>query len=73
MLGKLIVWDRDRAQAARRMRRALDELHIEGVATTRGFLAKVLDSPEWQTGQIHTRLLEEELLPRLKGATRSVS
>ena len=70
MLGKVIVWDRDRAQATRRMRRALDELHVEGVATTRGFLAQVFESPEWQTGRIHTRLLEEELVPRLKGARR---
>jgi acetyl-CoA carboxylase biotin carboxylase subunit len=67
MLGKVIVWDQDRAQATRRMHRALDELSIEGVATTRAFLARVLESPEWQTGRIHTRLLEEELLPRLKG------
>jgi acetyl-CoA carboxylase, biotin carboxylase subunit len=70
MLGKVIVWDRDRPQATRRMRRALDELHVEGVATTRGFLAQVLETPEWQTGRIHTRLLEEELLPRLKGPRR---
>jgi acetyl-CoA carboxylase biotin carboxylase subunit len=68
MLGKLIVWDRDRDQATSRMRRALGELHVDGVSTTAGLLAFVLESPEWQAGDLHTRLLEEDLLPRFKAA-----
>ena len=70
MLGKLIVWDRDRDQATSRMRRALGELHVDGVSTTAGLLAFVLESPEWQAGDLHTRLLEEDLLPRFKAARR---
>ncbi len=66
MLCKLIVWDRDRARASIRMRRALDELGIDGVPTTRGVLSRIIDSPEWQAGDLHTRLLEDQLLPRFK-------
>ncbi len=73
MLCKLIVWDRDRAHASVRMHRALGELHIDGVATTRGVLSKIIESPEWQAGRLHTRLLEEELLPRFKAAARGGS
>jgi biotin carboxylase len=48
------------------MLRALGELRIEGVRTTREFLARVVAAPEWRAGRIHTRLLEDELLPRLR-------
>ena len=33
MIAKLIVWDRDRAAATRRMLRALGEYEIEGLKT----------------------------------------
>jgi acetyl-CoA carboxylase biotin carboxylase subunit len=69
MLCKVIVWDRDREHASARMLRALGELRIDGVRTTRDFLARLLDTPEWRSGRIHTRALEEELLPRLRTAT----
>jgi len=68
LLGKLIVWDRDRPQATARMRRALAELVVEGVRTTRDLLSRILEAPEWRAGRLHTRLLEEELLPRFKAA-----
>ncbi len=69
MLSKVIVWDRDRDHATARMLRALGELGINGVRTTKDFLARILDSPEWRAGHVHTRVLEEELLPRLRVAT----
>ncbi len=54
--------------ATARMLRALGELEIAGVRTTKDFLARILDSPEWRAGDVHTRALEEELLPRLRVA-----
>jgi len=68
MLCKVIVWDRDRDHATARMLRALGELEIAGVRTTKDFLARILESPEWRAGDVHTRALEEELLPRLRVA-----
>jgi len=67
MLGKVIVWDHDRPHAIARMLRALGELRVEGVRTTRDVLLKVIDSPEFRAGRLHTRLLEDVLVPRLKG------
>jgi acetyl-CoA carboxylase biotin carboxylase subunit len=66
MLCKLTVWDRDRDAATARMLRALGELRIEGVRTTRDLLARILVEPEWRAGQLHTRLLEDALLKRIK-------
>jgi acetyl-CoA carboxylase biotin carboxylase subunit len=68
MLCKLSVWDRDREAATARMLRALHELRIEGVRTTRDLLARVLAEAEWGAGQLHTRLLEDTLLPRFKAS-----
>jgi biotin carboxylase len=50
------------------MLRALHELRIEGVRTTRDLLARVLGEAEWRAGQLHTRLLEDTLLPRFKAS-----
>lgn len=66
MLSKVVVWDRDRDHATARMLRALGEFSIEGVRTTKDFLARILDSAEWRAGQFHTRALEEEWLPRFR-------
>jgi biotin carboxylase len=41
---------------------------VEGVRTTRDLLSRILEAPEWRAGRLHTRLLEEELLPRFKAA-----
>jgi acetyl-CoA carboxylase biotin carboxylase subunit len=66
LLCKVIVWDSDRAHATARMRRALSELRVEGVRTTRDFLLWIMGSSEWNEGRIHTRLLERDLVPRFK-------
>ena len=46
------------------MRRALAELQIEGVKTTRDLHLRVLETPEFLEGRLYTRILEEEWLPR---------
>ena len=61
LLAKLIAWGRDRPEAIARMQRALHELRIEGVATTAPFLALLLAGPAFQSGQVHTRHVEEFL------------
>ncbi|HKT59396.1 MAG TPA: acetyl-CoA carboxylase biotin carboxylase subunit [Gemmatimonadales bacterium] len=58
MLAKLIVWGPDRDQAIRRMRRALDELVILGVATNQGFHRRLLADPAFQAGEIDIQFLE---------------
>jgi len=58
LLAKLIVWSENRDQAIARMRRALGELHIEGVLTTAPFHLRVLDHAAFQSGDINTKFLE---------------
>jgi acetyl-CoA/propionyl-CoA carboxylase biotin carboxyl carrier protein len=59
LLGKLIAWAPDRDQAVARLRAALDELVVEGVATTAPALAVVLDHPDFRAARHWTTWLEE--------------
>nr|BCX00988.1 MAG: acetyl-CoA carboxylase biotin carboxylase subunit [Bacteroidota bacterium] len=54
MIAKLIVWAPTREQAIARMRRALDEYQIAGVATTIPFCRYVMDHPAFQSGDFDT-------------------
>jgi acetyl-CoA carboxylase biotin carboxylase subunit len=58
LLGKLIVWDEDRAAAIRRMRRALDELDVGGLKTTKPLHLLLAADPQVRRGEFHTRWLE---------------
>src|SRR5258708_2452074 len=52
MLAKLIVWAATRDEAVARMHRALLELTIEGVETSRDFHLRVMEDAEFRPGQI---------------------
>ncbi len=58
MLAKLIVWAPDRPQAIARMRRALDELVLVGVATNQGFHVRLMDDDAFQRGDVDIQFLE---------------
>jgi acetyl-CoA carboxylase biotin carboxylase subunit len=61
MLGKLIVWGADREQAVTRMRRALVDLIILGVETSRDFHIRMMDDAEFRRGDIEIQWLERNL------------
>jgi acetyl-CoA carboxylase biotin carboxylase subunit len=61
MLAKLIVWAPDRPQALARMHRALLELTIEGVDTSRDFHLRVMEDAEFRAGSIEIQWLERRL------------
>jgi acetyl-CoA carboxylase, biotin carboxylase subunit len=61
MLAKLIVWAPDRGQAIARMHRALLELTIEGVDTSRDFHLRVMEDAEFRAGAIEIQWLERRL------------
>ena len=61
MLAKLIVWGADREQAVTRMRRALVDLIIQGVETSRDFHVRVMDDDEFRRGAIDIQWLERHL------------
>jgi acetyl-CoA carboxylase biotin carboxylase subunit len=61
MLAKLIVWAPDREQAVTRMRRALVDLIIEGIETSRDFHVRLMDDEEFRAGAIDIQWLERRL------------
>jgi acetyl-CoA carboxylase biotin carboxylase subunit len=69
LIAKVIVRDGNRRLAIRRALRALDELVIEGVPTTRDVLRDILASDEFRSGDYSTSFLEEAgaRLPALAG------
>ena len=61
MLAKLIVWAPTRAQAIARMHRALLELTIDGVDTSRDFHLRVMENDDFRRGAIEIQWLERHL------------
>ncbi|TMK94495.1 MAG: acetyl-CoA carboxylase biotin carboxylase subunit [Actinobacteria bacterium] len=59
LAAKVIVWDADRPAAIERALRALDELELRGVATTRDVAREVIGSVEFRSGDYHTGFLAE--------------
>ena len=68
MLAKLIVWAPDREQAVARMHRALLELTVHGLETSRDFHLRVMEDEEFRRGAIEIQWLERRL-PVLVGTT----
>ena len=61
MVAKVMVWGADREQALARARRALDELTVEGIKTTRDLQRSLLDWDEFTEGRATTESLESYL------------
>lgn len=59
LIGKLIVWAPNRDAAIRRMKRALRECAITGVATTLSFHQKILETPAFLNGDVYTNFVEQ--------------
>ncbi len=62
MIGKLIVWGKDREEAIARMQRALQEFVIEGVPTTIPFHLKVLNNAFFRSGEVYTNFIQRRVL-----------
>jgi len=70
LLAKLVVWDESRPAAIERALRALRELEVRGVPTTRDAAIDILSSPEFRGGEYSTGFIEGAgaRLPALAGA-----
>jgi len=70
LIAKVVVVDASRRLAITRAHRALGELVVEGVPTTRDVLLDILDSDEFRSGDYSTSFLEEAgaRLPALAGS-----
>ena len=59
LIAKVIAWDETRPAAIDRTLRALRELEVEGIPTTRELALDVLGSPEFRRGEYSTSTLSE--------------
>jgi acetyl-CoA carboxylase biotin carboxylase subunit len=66
MLAKLVVWGPTRDAAIERMRRALLELTIDGIESSRDFHLRVMENADFRRGEIDIQWLEQRL-PSLVG------
>ena len=61
MLGKLIAWGGDRAEAIARMKSALREYYASGIKTNVALFQRILQSHDFENGAIYTRWLDDFL------------
>ncbi len=59
LIGKLVVWAKDRDLAIKRMQRALSEFQIEGIKVTVPFHQRVFQDEDFIRGDIDTHFLEK--------------
>ena len=64
LLAKTVVWDESRSAAVRRMQRALGELNIGGVHTTKGLHLALMQDAGFVAAACYTGYVEEHM-PRL--------
>jgi len=61
MIAKIIVFGTTRNEAIAKMKRALEELVIEGVETNRDFLFDIIKNPDFIRGNFDTSFIEKML------------
>jgi len=59
MIAKIIVYGTTRNEAIAKMKRALEELVIEGVETNRDFLFEIIRNPDFIRGNFDTSFIEK--------------
>jgi acetyl-CoA carboxylase biotin carboxylase subunit len=59
LIGKLVVWAKNRDMAIKRMQRALSEFQIEGIKVTVPFHQRVFQDEDFIRGDIDTHFLEK--------------
>ena len=62
MLAKIIAFGTTRNEAIAKMKRALEELVIDGVDTNRDFLFEIIRNPDFIRGNFDTSFVEKEIL-----------
>ena len=67
LIAKVIVWAEDRPAAIARARRALSELELDGVPTTRGLAMDILETESFASGTYTTSFLAGSALAALGG------
>ncbi|MCF6097586.1 acetyl-CoA carboxylase biotin carboxylase subunit [Thermovorax subterraneus] len=61
MIAKIIAWAPSRDEAILRMKRALEELKIEGISTNISFHLKIMDNAFFRRGEVYTNFIQRRL------------
>jgi acetyl/propionyl-CoA carboxylase alpha subunit len=69
ILSKLIVHAEDRDAARARMKRALRDMSILGIATCLEYLGDIIDNEAYAAGETQTDFIEREMGDWVSGAT----
>jgi acetyl-CoA carboxylase biotin carboxylase subunit len=64
LLAKLITTGDTRTEALANMKTALEDFNIEGIKTNIPFLQFLVEQPEFDTGDIHIKWIENTVLPK---------
>lgn len=64
MIAKIITHGVNRNEAISKMKRALEELVIDGIDTNRDFLFKIIKNPDFIRGNFDTSFIEKEILEK---------
>ena len=75
MIAKLIVWDRDRPAALRRLTAALDACEIVGIRSNVGFLRAISTHPAFAAAELETGFIArhaDALMPAAAATPRAV-
>ncbi len=64
MIAKIIAYGTNRNEAISKMKRALEELVIDGVETNRDFLFEIIRNPNFIRGNFDTSFIEKEIFKR---------
>ena len=64
MIAKIITYGASRNEAISKMKRALEELVIEGIDTNRDFLFNIIKNPNFIRGNYDTSFIDKEILRR---------
>lgn len=59
MIMKVMVYDKNRESALKKMRSTLGEVIIEGVTTNLDFQYEILKNKEFESGEVHTDFIEK--------------
>jgi acetyl/propionyl-CoA carboxylase alpha subunit len=69
MLAKLVTYGQTRGEAIQRMREAIAQYEVEGVATTLPFGRFVMDHPAFLSGQFDTHFVKQYFSPETLNAS----
>lgn len=64
MIAKIITFGVNRNEAISKMKRALEELVIEGVQTNQDFLFEIIRNPDFIRGNFDTSFIEKKVLKK---------